>query len=436
MNVVKSTIKGMLPKFVIDVFNKRKYYHEIKIIRSVPKYQKKALENLKNKQTIHCVFLAVSIDAWKYDNVYKLMSINPKFEPLILICPIVNNGRQNMLDRMEASFNYFRDKGYNVLKSYDNDKDKYINIRKDIEADILFYTNPYKGLIDERYYIENFIDYLTVYVGYYFNELADYKMAYDEYLHNLVWRRYIETNEHKSYAVKYSRNKGVNAVITGYPGIERFLYPENEQIVNSWKIKNNKYKKIIWAPHHSIEGTGTVNYSCFLMYYDNMIQLAEKYKDKVQIAFKPHPLLKNKLIKLWGKNKTELYYKKWSEMPNTIYVEGDYSDLFLTSDAMIHDSGSFLIEYLYVNKPVMRTLNNEPLDKLYNPFGLRCLEYYYFAKNADDIEHFIQCVLREEDPLKDKRTKFLQKTLIPDNSPSQNIINDIINSINNQIVLP
>jgi CDP-glycerol glycerophosphotransferase (TagB/SpsB family) len=121
-------------------------------------------------------------------------------------------------------------------------------------------------------------------------------------------------------------------------------------------------------------------------------------------------------------------------MPNCNLNDDDYMDLFLTSDGMIHDCGSFLIEYLYVNKPVMRMLNEIPVEEQYNAFTLKCLEHYYLARKEQDIEKFIQNVINGVDPLKEQRTKFVNEVLMPKGSPSQNIIDDIIDSIDNQIL--
>ena len=73
------------------------------------------------------------------------------------------------------------------------------------------------------------------------------------------------------------------------------------------------------------------------------------------IAFKPHPILKPKLYKhaLWGKERTDAYYHCWETMENTQLEMSDYIDLFMTSDAMIFDSVSFMTEYLYTKKPAL-----------------------------------------------------------------------------------
>ena len=145
-------------------------------------------------------------------------------------------------------------------------------------------------------------------------------------------------------------------------------------------------------------------------------------------------MLKGKLYKVWCLERTEQYFNAWSSKSNTLINESDYIELFLTSDAMIHDSGSFVVEYLYVDKPVMRTVNDVPLDEQFNDFALSCLNQYYFAYNENDIEQFIQNVINGVDPLKEQRTKFVNDVLMPKGSPSQNIIDDILDSIDNQVL--
>ena len=406
---------------------------EFYYIRTAKENHQKALSKLVGKDKINCVFFALFDSVWKYEDVYRLMLDNPRFDPVILVCPVANYGRENMLFRMKETYNFFKKKGYNVIKSYDEISDTYVDVRKDINPDIIFYTNPYDNLIDTRYFITNFRDILTVYVPYSINNSCAYDANYNLILYNLLWRYYLPTPYHQNYSVEYARNKGVNTVVSGYPGIEPLL-DGRIPCDKDWKDKNPNVKRIIWAPHHTIEPVGVVYYSCFLKYCDFMLEIAHKYEGKIQVVFKPHPLLKNKLYLLWGKERTDEYYSKWERMPNTNLNDGDYEDLFLTSDAMIHDSGSFISEYLYVNKPVMRTLNGIDESEKQNGFSLECISNHYLANDEHDIEQFIQNVIAGIDPIKEKRTKFINDVLMPNGSPSLNIIDDILDSINNQIL--
>ncbi len=419
-----SLIRKYIPSFA------RRYANRIRLkwhIFESSREHKRAILRLKDKETINCVFFALFEEVWKYDKVYQKMAQNPRFNPVVLVCPIVNYGRENMIDRMEHCFASFKKKGYNVIQSYDPKTNTYIDVRKTLQPDIVFYTNPYRGLIDDRYYISKFKDILTVYVPYFMNSNKDYQMACNLEMHNLVWRRYSETEYHRQLSIKYALNKGINVVNSGYPGIEAYLF-------NKCQNKIDDRKCIIWAPHHTIEPVGIIFYSCFLKYCDTMIEFAKKYSESVRFVFKPHPLLRNKLNEKWGREKTDAYYHLWEKMENTSLNEGAYENLFIESDGMIHDSASFIVEYLYLNKPVMRTLNGEDLSAMYNPFGLQCINNHYLASYEQDIETFIQNIIKGEDPMREQRSKFINDVLMPKGSPSQNIVDDILNSIDNQIL--
>src|SRR5690606_23808246 len=122
----------------------------------------------------------------------------------------------------------------------------------------------------------------------------------------------------------------------------------------TWKNKSTKLKRIIWAPHHRIDEKGSkYSFSNFLKFHQSFLELAQENSDKIQIAFKPHPLLKQKLYvhKDWGVEKTRQYYNSWAQLPNGQLALDDYIDLFLTSDAMILDSISFIAEYAFTRKP-------------------------------------------------------------------------------------
>lgn len=422
-------------KIVVEKISKIKSdIHIYYILKRIGINQKKALKDLQNKKCLKCVFLVTHYQTWKYDYVYKRMEENERFDPIVLICPTINYGHKKMIQHLSEGYNYFNELGYNVLRAYDSFNNIYVDIEKDLHADLIFYTNPYKGLIDNRYFIDRYFNYLTVYVSYNYGNNNDYNTFHNLPMHNYVWRLYAETDEHKKYSELYAKNRGRNVVTTGYPGIEPLLDTSSKPDYHDWKNQDSRIKRIIWAPHHTLEAVGNVSYSCFMRYCDFMLEMADKYSSKVQFVFKPHPLLKDKLDLLWGVEKANAYYEQWVRRSNCSFHDGVYTKLFTSSDAMIHDCGSFLVEYLHLNKPVMRTLNEIPLEQMFNPFALRCLEYYYMAYNEQDVEQFIQNVINGVDPLKEQRTKFVNEVLMPKGSPSQNIIDDILDSIDNQIL--
>lgn len=403
------------------------------LIWVIPCIQKKALKELKGKEVLKCVFLVAEVADWKCDRVYRRMLESPRFNPVIVICPVINYGEKNKLDEIQECKDFFDNKGYPYLVSYKEGDTGLLDVKAEVKPDLVFYTDPYEKLTEDIYYITNFLDVLGLYIPYGFNNNSEFNHSYNLLFHNLVWRFYVESDVHRAFAKGVSRCKGRNTVAVGYPAIEG-LIDGHEPSFDSWKNQDRELKRIIWAPHHTIEPVGNFAYSCFLDYADFMIEMAQKYQDKVQFAFRPHPHLRKKLNMLWGQEKTDAYYSKWETMSNTSLVEGGYEDLFITSDAMIHDSGSFTVEYLFVNKPVMRTINEIPLSQMYNGFTLKCLDNYYLAKTRQEIEQFIVNLISGTDPLKEKRTKFVEEVLMPKGIPSQSIVDDILESIDKQIL--
>jgi hypothetical protein len=392
------------------------------LVKRAPKRHQKALEIARKKEILKVAFFLNHESVWKYEVLYDLMLRHPRFEPKIFVCPVVNFGIENMLFEMDKAFEVFKNKGYDVVKTYNKGTGKYVDVKKTFSPDIVFYTNPHEGLQDYRFFIKNFPNILTCYVPYSITT-TNYKFSYNLDLHSLVWKIFSETPFHKEVAAYNKKSKGKNSVVTGYPGFDPLLINTNPKDV--WKNKNPALKRIIWTPHHLMNELSKL--SNFLEYYDFFLELAVKYKDKLQIAFNPHPLLRVKLENdpNWGKEKTDNYFDKWIKLENGQYGDGYYIDLFLTSDALIHDSGSFMAEYLITGKPSLYMIRNESVMDYWTVFGEETLAVHYQSRNQQQVIDFIEnVVLKGNDTLKEERDAFVNNTLLPKNSStaSENIL--------------
>ena len=266
--------------------------------------QKAALKKLHRKDSIRCVFMALYCSVWKYDEVFKIMMSNPRFEPILFICPVINRGREHMLENLRQCMDVYTAKGYRVICSYDEASDSYVDLVKDINPDIIFYTNPYKGLIDDRYFITNFPNILSVYVPYCITCSIDINFSTNQPMHNLVWRKYVEYNYNLQICKKYAYNKGQNVVVTGFPGIEYLI---KKDYIAKDILNGDKRKRIIWAPHHTLDSC-LYGHSRFMMYSSFIVEMAKKYANEAIFIFKPHPLLRVKLYSIWGKIIYYLYF--------------------------------------------------------------------------------------------------------------------------------
>lgn len=402
------------------------YMHLPFRIKQYQKNNERNLARIRKKDKITVVFFASNVAMWKYQGLYEEMQKYPRFETYIVLSPLKNYTKEQNIQGFNDLKKLFDIKG---IKYFDFDVKRSIGYPvKSLRPDILFYPQPYYTVMTykpHRYY--HFKNSLLAYYPYFFHRTR-LAFEYDEDFHNRAWRLFYESIYQKNDARDIAKVKDTNVSIVGFPNADAFL---TKSIRDVWKQQKTHLKRIIWAPHFTLYNDGWVNSSNFLWMADFMIEIAEKYKDKIQFAFKPHPKLLSELYNhpQWGKTKADNYYKLWEELENGQYENGQYIDLFMTSDAMIHDSGSFGVEYHYTKKPVM--FISQDMNKFLKPlsdFGKKVYEMHYIGKNKENIIAFIEnVVLAGEDKLYNKRIDFVNKYLLPPNGKTvaQNTMDEI-----------
>ena len=385
------------------------------------------------KDKIEVVFFAMNVANWHYQGVYDLLSQDERFNchiVLTIALPYSKEQQTADLKQMRAHFDRLQIK----YLDYDEKSNQGYNVAGEINPDILFFPQPYDGAFPDYHSYRAFRSKLLCYIPYGIGPITIDSWVYNTLFHNLAWKLYYPYESNKDESKKISMNHARNMLISGYPNFDKYL---NNDVTDVWKRPERIYKRLIWAPHFTITPLpdSPLNRSNFLRMADLMLEIAKKYKNQLQIAFKPHPRLKSELYRHqdWGKEKTDSYYDKWSDMENTQLETGDFVDLFKTSDAMIHDSASFTIEYLYVNKPVaFVSRNSEELSKKHSAIAVGALQQHYIVTTEEEILSFVEnVVIGEQDSLKEQRTNFVTTQLLRDRdcSSSQFIVNDIKRSL-------
>lgn len=422
-----SFLRRLLPIFLT---RRLKHLYFLYIIKKTQKNHEKALKRVKakvlSKKKIKIVFFLINTDTWKYDSVYNSFSENLLFEPIVIVCPFIGKGKEFLRREFNKSLEYCKKKKYNYLLGYDLKLETSIDIKNQIKPDIIFFSNP-NNLTSDNFLFSTYSHYLTCYTTYSIRVSNFFSYEYDHPLLNLVWINFCETPIHKELTIKHARNKGKNTVITGHPQLDNYRGEVKKDI---WKPQGHSKKKIIWAPHWTIkdhQNTGH-DWACFLDYAEVFLKIANDYKNQIQLALKPHPFLRPLLEKkdLWGTDKTAYYFSRWRDLENCQLVEGDYIDLFINSDALIHDSGGFLAEYLMLNKPVAYTSNELDLSRRFNKFGEEALKCHEIIRSKSDLRNFINNIICSQDSLENKRIVFRETNLvIKNNLASKNITNEL-----------
>lgn len=380
------------------------------------------LNSLRNKclrgGRISVAFYLWETSKWKSEPLYRLLEKDARFDPYIVIVPFaggITRG-QDYLRNMHEMYKHFSETKHKVIFPYSEVNKKMLN-REDcpeIKADIIFQMNCWHECGEfKQFAFRNNMDTLQAYIPYAWMISNRYWEHFNRDFHNVMWKIFYETPIHLEMAKRYSIVNGVNACATGYPQLDVF-FDKSYQPIDVWKHQDGR-KRIIWAPHSYIKDENKC--SNFLYICEQMVEIAMKYKDEIQIAFKPHPELKKKLdygIPGWNETRRKEYYRMWAEMPNTMLCEDEYIDLFLTSDAIIHDCGSFTAEYLCTYKPMLFLEANKDVIEGWNECGKAIAENIYRSDKGEKIEWFIdEIVLKGNDYMKEQRMAFVDAFLKP-----------------------
>lgn len=352
----------------------------------------------------HISFVVYLPSVWKCDGIYKELSQTEGVDVSVTILPIFDNGKP-LKKQFAETVTFFKEKGFNLNviepeSSFVDSVGQISHVDTIIFCDCWNLSNSYL-----YYYMLFFKDCAYVPYSHQVSKYGNYQSQYNQLLHNFVRAIYAPHKYDASIFRGYSHVSDKNIKFFGYPGVVNFIKASESRDLageifrndpwNSFLIKDSK--RIIWAPHHSIDWVDR-RYSNFLEMHEYMINAAKKYKDKINFVFKPHPMLRQALYRSsWGVEKTDAYYALWNSMDNTKVEEGAYEELFFYSDALIHDSGSFIAEYSYLNKSHGFVLSSEAIVDSFNQFGQLCLKNAINIRSIEDIGNFLTELARDTD---------------------------------------
>lgn len=387
------------------------------------------LREIKKDQKVRIAFLASCLSMWKSQELVEELHKDNRFCVKIVLTPFLPYDIDSQKKEIEL-LRYFFKKHNTPYVDYDFNGKPY-DLRAEFNPHITFFVQTYEHIHCCEHDSSSYNDRLSAYIPYSFwpdNEAWGFDLPF----HRYAWRIYYANNLLLSVARTLSLINARNGRIVGYPSADMFSQNTHEDV---WKIKDKSVKRIIWAPHFKFSNDIAMgeSHSSFFTLQEGMLEYAKENREKVQIAFKPHPRLKTELYKVWGKEKTDAYYHEWESMPNTQLETGSYVDLFMTSDALIHECGSFMIEYHYSLKPCMYVM--EGFEHFYdgmNDLGKKALDLHYKGKNMADVKDFIdKVVFGGDDPLLPERKQFYNSQLLPPNNKTtaQNIYDDLVKSL-------
>ena len=383
----------------------------------------------EKKEKIKVVFQSYSAAQWPAEGVYRTYEKDPGFEVNVLVTPLDDRDQESVIDNYSNTLKWFLNNGYHTIAGMNQTMSTVLKWEDfgDYPDVIYQLSSWFSNMAQNLWFTQLPLRCLIAYIPYgmYIADSKDGSYAdhvlYNKEMFNLMWRIYCDSADSLAGFCKYELLKGKNVTYSGYAKMDYFLEKHllKEDVISClWKIPDgrraNDIKKVIIAPHYSISSGGPIQYSTFHKNLWFLLFLAKKYRDSVSFVFKPHPNLRCYAVGsgLFHTYKDyDEYLREWNELPNAKVVqEENYLEYFLTSDAMIMDSGSFLAEYLYTGKPVLYLRRPE---QAFLDIGWKIIDANYSAPGEDylKIEEFLEdVVIRGNDTKKADREKvFLEE---------------------------
>ncbi|MCX2717881.1 CDP-glycerol glycerophosphotransferase family protein [Helicobacter sp. MIT 21-1697] len=401
-------------------------------------YIRKKIESkvqvISQKSIIKVAFLQMYIAECQNFSLFEKFLKDNRFEPYFIVNPDIARSEENFITQYKKTYEELANKysgggAERVLNGYDFASKTFIDYTQ--EFDLMTTANPYDEMAHQFFKIAYWtqkcipIFYISYfYLGRCLVSIDNLKLETSNY----IWKFFAENEEVIKLAQKYQIIKGANLVLSGYPKMDSLAH----HLKQAQEPAPTKKLRIIIAPHHSIyEAQSAVG--SFLKYYEILYRLMAK-NTNIDFIFRPHPLLFAQLAKedFWGEAKTQSYFDKICALNNVTYsTQGDYMEVFANSDALIHDCGSFMAEWLYTHKPcAFLYRDNLNTQVCWTEFGRKCVNAHYAIHNAQDLDNFIESLCKEQDSLKEQRMAFAQnEVMINYPNATQKIYEHLVQSL-------
>lgn len=327
----------------------------------------------------------------------------------------------------EEQVTYFKTKGKVEFDLFDPERNQSFAI-EDTDYDVLFIQQPWGAKDFPRRLVGRT---LCVYMHYGFMMMANHGMHYNiSTFHSYLWKYFTQTESHRRLHIQNDPSANDKIVVTGYPKLDVYFEKEPARTaVPAWKNHSDPFRRrIIFAPHHSVErnslGMATFRWSGL-----ELSSLRSEHQE-IDWIYKPHPRMSLALqrAKFMLAEEYDAYVQEWDQGENSsVYDDGDYFDIFRSSDALITDCGSFLAEYLPTGKPIIWLVSEETIGL--NSVGKFISEGFYQAWTAEELRQVFQYVVVEgNDPLYEVRRRAIDEIIPGDQTSSKEVANYLQNA--------
>ena len=121
------------------------------------------LEAIRNKKKINIIFVFYFRTSGM-DSLIDLLNRDDSFNVTVLLIPfktltfnVYKNDKlhESQLEEYNDNYDYFKNKGFNTIKAYNENNNSLLDIELELMPDIIFYMSPWEGILPPEYRIHN-----------------------------------------------------------------------------------------------------------------------------------------------------------------------------------------------------------------------------------------------------------------------------------------
>lgn len=418
-------VKKIVPKSI-----KKQIYNLYEKIKYMPAYKKSIIEISKRSGfPIRIAIFMIQSENWNsFKTIYSICEKNKDILVKVYVFPKINYDGKLYLADYRGICNFFSSNNIDYVEAYDEKTGAWIDSEK-IEADYLFYDEPY-GTYTDEFSIQNMFRKAKIcYMPYGYSLSRSktlYEIACPFSFFRLLYVYFPNDPARSEYAKKLfnKENRKLHHVTS-------LIFPRLDAVKKASedsKMSNETNYTVLWIPRFAMKNV-QYNDPCgetsFFEFKDKILD--RQYDNSINWIIRPHPqAFRNYLhFGVMSENDIQEYRNRIEVSSNVVLDEhSNYLEAFDKSDVLLADFSSLIVEYIATGKPIVYCGNPRavPIEEF-----KKCM---YIVSNWDEAFSKIKDIKAGNDSLKDYRLKVASK-LLSEGNASEKILNFIVSDYTN-----
>ena len=346
--------------------------------------------------------------------VYEAALADPAIEPLVLLMPELEFFCYIRLRKILWEKTYACGKerfGDRAVQLWDPEEETW-KMPESLALDYVFLPRPYETYLPFSWRASALRKTTKVcYVPYSSPLLDDYCLMYNTHFIrnvNLIFCEKQHSYEYVSALLGPTLRSGDQKVFNpGFPKFDDIPSSSGRESAVWPQPRRTGGLRVLWTPRWTLDAR--LGGTSFFRYREEMIRWAEE-DNTITLVFRPHPLALETYVREGWMTETErdAYLTRITECPNAALDRNStYFDTFWSSDLLITDVSSMLMDYMLTGKPILycptpagKRLSDDPA------FAIKpLLAGMYVVRSMEEIRERAEALRRGEDPLKPARER-------------------------------